>query len=791
MILHAEDRRSNMKKLVSLLLVAALALGAPAAFAEEGSPAPGSGEPMNAQPLEAGPETPALVPYDYDDITVGNPTPLNGQFFTDLWGNATSDTDVRHLVTGYNLVTWDGGISRFRFDHSVVSGAMATDDADGNRTYVLTLYSDLFYSNGTPIRAWDYAFSVLLQCSPLIGELGGRPAVCDFLMGYEDYAAGKTPFLSGVQVPTDNIIAFTVKKEALPYFYELSRLAFYPYPIQAIAPGCSVRDDGSGAYISGLNVGLLRETILDPENGYLSHPDPVSGPYTIQSYSGDTAVFEINPFYKGNEAGSKPRISRITYTLANSDTMIQALGDGSFALLNKVAKASAISEGLQLCADNSQYTRSNYPRVGLTYLFFNPEARPVQENNVRQAIAYCFDRQQFIQDAIGEYSLEMEGLYGLGQWMYNAVSGAIDYPGQLPENATAEETAAYEKSAEAWDSLSLDGLARYSLNVEEAARLLDEAGWTLNEQGRPFDPSADAVRCKSIDGKLVRLELALGFQPLTGIEQAFTACFKNHLAQAGIQLTLSPLDFDVIVKAHNEHQFGSLDLLFFGDNFNISFDPALFFWGEGEAEEDSLFAAYRELSALSENMDRTEPSDVLGYLQKWVLFQERLSSLLPILPVYSNLYFDFYTRELTDYFIEKNISWAKAIVSARMHSLTAEEDGSEAVDYASGALARFPESVRSQIPAGFNTIYEFVAAEMNAETDGASNAVTTEYAFQTPYADGEEVYLLFGIPGKGSDVDWFVRAGKGLQNGNIQVELDKDLRERLAGVTFALGVVSR
>ena len=42
---------------------------------------------------------------------------------------------------------------------------------------------------------------------------------------------------------------------------------------------------------------LLRQTILDPETGYRSHPKVVSGPYMLTSWDGSTAEFEVNPYY--------------------------------------------------------------------------------------------------------------------------------------------------------------------------------------------------------------------------------------------------------------------------------------------------------------------------------------------------------------------------------------------------------------------------------------------------------------------------------------------------------------
>ncbi len=771
-----------------------------------------------------------LIYYDYDDITIGNPTPLNGQFFTNLWGNATSDTDVRHLVNGYSLITWDSEISLFRFDRSVVSGAVIFEDLDENRTYLLSLYTDLYYSDGTPITAWDYAFSVLFQCNPVIAQLGGHPAVYDFLVGYEDYVSGAAPYISGVRVLTDNLIIFTVKKESLPYFYELSRLAFEPYPIEAIAPGCKVYDEGSGVFIgnaAGRNETLftaerLSSSILNPATGYLSHPNPVSGPYCLVSYDGVTAAFEINPFYKGNETGAKPRIKRLTYTVADNTTMIDDLGSGQFALLNKVTYSPTITEGLHLVADNAQYTRSAYPRTGLTYFYFNPESELVQDDRIRQAVAYCFDKDSFVTHYVGAFGLKVDGLYGIGQWMYAAATGTMAYPGVLEDDTTEEDEALYQTSMEEWEQLSLDGLTLYELDTDKAASLLEEAGWTLNERGEPFNPETDDVRYKLVNGEMRGLELRLGYQPRADLEQAFADYLVQNLAESGIRLIVSPLDFDPVVEAHNEQTFAGLDLIYLGDNFNISFDPALFFWDNTEEpasvlETNSLRTVYQELLDLSEDMDHTEPKDILGYMKKWIRLQERLTETLPIIPVYTNIYFDFYTRELDRYWIDADVSWGKAIVPARMHSIkTAQNkvgieveleyaDGTgdlnlndlirpaehESVDYSYGALSRFPAEIREQIPSEYRTVYEFVAASLDSEIEEDQDAIEMSFAFQTYYDEGETVYVLFGIPGRGSDVDWFVCEGTGASDGSISVTLEKEQWEKLVDITFAIAVVSQ
>ena len=120
-----------MKKWLGIILAVILTINLLPALGED------TGSPENAEAQEY------LVSYDYNELTIGNPTQMNGQFFTSMWGSHTSDIDVRQLVTGYNLIRWDGEMSVFRFDHTVVSGAAIGDDQDGNRRYLVSLYKDL------------------------------------------------------------------------------------------------------------------------------------------------------------------------------------------------------------------------------------------------------------------------------------------------------------------------------------------------------------------------------------------------------------------------------------------------------------------------------------------------------------------------------------------------------------------------------------------------------------------------------------------------------------------------
>ena len=48
--------------------------------------------------------------------------------------------------------------------------------------------------------------------------------------------------------------------------------------------------------------------------------------------------------------------------------------------------------------------------------------------------------------------------------------------------------------------------------------------------------------------------------------------------------------------------------------------------------------------------------------------------VLPMIPVYSNVYFDFYTAHLQNYDVTESISWADEILGCVMDEIPAEEE---------------------------------------------------------------------------------------------------------------------
>lgn len=614
-----------------------------------------------------------------DELTVGNPTQLSGNFTTTLWGNNTADLDVKALLCGCNLIAWDDGLCNFSPAANVVTGITAADNADGSRSYWLSLYPDLLWSDGTAITARDYAFSLMMSVMPQIGKLGGSMNHYSWIAGLRDWADGKAETVSGIRILGENLLCLTVSADYVPFFYELGLLMCDPVPAALIAPDTEIADDGKGAYLKNApSAETLRATLLDGETGYLTHPQAVSGPYTLTSFDGTTAVFDVNPYFRGDATGRVAGIPRLIYTLANNETMMDKLAGNQFGLLNKCLKADTINEGLKLVAGGDARMQA-YPRTGESYIAFMCEKAAVSDNNVRKAVAYCLDKEALTAAYSGNYALRADGYYGLGQWMYMAVNGTVTPFDEPAEDASADEIAEYEANIARMEEITLDNMTVYDPDPEKAAALLEEAGWTLNRDGGAYSPETGDVRCKEIDGELVALDLTLAYPEGNEIGALLEQYFLPLLKEAGILVKTVPVPWTELLEQYDRRAERDWDMIYLATNYEAVFDPSPEF-NPADAETGAgnrTAIADAELYEKVRDMARTEPGDYLGYLEKWVSFEETFAEVLPMIPVYCNTYFDFYTPILQGYEITSGITWSQAILSAYYGDplLEIEEDG--------------------------------------------------------------------------------------------------------------------
>ncbi|NMA12629.1 MAG: ABC transporter substrate-binding protein [Chloroflexi bacterium] len=614
-----KDRRTSMKRILILLLVTGLLCSVPATVM-----------PVDAQIGDA----PAV-------FTVGLTTMLNGNFFSELWGNNTADIDVRSLLHEYPIVAQTQA-GEYQLNYTVISQIGKKTEANGDITYRVTLREGLKYSDGSPISARDYLFSFLLLSSSHVQTMTGVMPPYAYITGFDEYNNGSTKVLSGLHLLDELTFTLRIKNEYLPYFYEIAYININPYPISVIVPGAHVADDGNGAYISGeMTVDLLRNTILDSVNGYLSHPSVTSGPYRLLSYDSQSHVaeFEINPYYKGNYEGQIPAIPRLRFQHIHNQNILQQITQGQVDLVNKVVDGEVIDMALEL--ENSGYlTTTAYPRTGAGYLAIANE-RPITSSvHVRQALAFCLDYDVLPREFLKGHGEKIYGYYGLGQWMPEAAGN------------------------------NLDRLPRYQLDLDKANQLLIMDGWLYNKDGGDYHKGDPGLRyLKTANGGLEPFILKMIVTPENKAAYLVLDMLRENLGKIGGEVISEEMSFVQALSQHYRQDQRTFDLFFLGSNFVYFFDPSKTYH-IGEEYQGTINTSGlqdEKLAALATAVTRVPSQDREAFLKGWLAFQTYWAEVLPMIPLYSNTYYDLYTPDLTDYHPESYWNWGTAILYASLN----------------------------------------------------------------------------------------------------------------------------
>lgn len=551
------------------------------------------------------------------EFVMANPTRSSGLFFTDLWGNNTTDIDIRFLLHGQgNVAYFQGGVQAVNAE--VIQAFDRSVDESGQVTYTFKLREDLRFSDGSPLTAQDFAGSVLLQAGADLSNLSGA-ASPNFtgIVGQKAYFGGETDRLSGLRVLNNHAFSLTISKEALPSPFELNLVSVIPYPLHNLLPGAQVVNSDQGAgFAEPVNQEALR-TVLLSEEGYLNHPKVTAGPYTLASYAAQTGevVLARNSFYTGAAWPERIRVIKA------QDNALESLKNGDIQLLtkialDKVAKDAQSFRGIQTAA---------YGRSGLAYLTFEGQQGKTASLSFRKALASLINREEIVKNASVFIGAPVYGLYGTG---HKEVKG---------------------REAELKQLLHL-----YPFNLQTADLLLEADGWTLNDQGEAWS-TPEGLRYRKNGDSLEALRVTLAITKGSQVGLAVANQLEEQLALVGGQLIIKELSADALFDAASKDGRGEMDLVFMGSNFAPVYDPIPRLAAVSGVADPALVKAADTLGHLSSGED---------YQAAWLAFQQRLVEVLPIIPLYSNAYLDAFSPDLNGYQPGNHVSPALALLAA-------------------------------------------------------------------------------------------------------------------------------
>ena len=200
--------------------------------------------------------------------------------------------------------------------------------------------------------------------------------------------------------------------------------------------------------LARLAVGILPAHLLDglDAGGLYSAPfnqQPVgTGPFQVTEVASDHVDLAANSSYYFGE----PSIDWFELRLYPDDaSLLKALKQNE--VQGAFFRTSLSSVDRYNLATNHAWEVLQLPSTISTVLFFNNTAPPLEDKNIRQALAYATDRAKIIIDSANDQGVLANSAIPNGTWAYSAV------------------------------------LDRYPFDPAEAGRLLDEDGWTLQENG--------------------------------------------------------------------------------------------------------------------------------------------------------------------------------------------------------------------------------------------------------------------------------------------------------------------
>lgn len=558
---------------------------------------------------------------------VGTPK-LNGDFIAGF-GNSSYDKSVRDMIWALSTYTTTPG-GEFLLDETVVKAVETSLDDAGNKTYKFTLNSGLKWSDGSDITAKDFVFGILFAASPEWVEAGNSDTTGDSLLGYAAYHAGETEVFEGVKLLGDLEFSVTIGADFLPYFYEVAYASFGPSPMAVWAPDLTIGEDGSSL------VGDVAAVATNVATTERFAPSVTSGPFTFESFENDVVTLQVNPNYPGDYRGEKAKVATVIVKYVDQTTDVDLVISGDVDLVAGVVQGAKIEKAKA----SDQADVVSYKRNGYGMIAFANDFGPTKDMKVRQALAYLIDRNTFLVNILGGYGAMVNGEYGLSQWMYTTQAD------------TVEST-----------------LVNYTFNVDKANELLDATEWKFEADGvTPWDATkaADGYWRYNANKEVLQINhLGTTGNPITDL---IGTEWPKGLNRAGVKFTIEWQDFNSLLANYYysyeldpaERKYHSFNL---ATGFTEVYDPYYSYhsdflgtWQNATQTNDSL------LDFLMEKMRSLDPTDKETYASYWLEYQVRWNELLPVLPIYSNEYFDVFNARVSGLSTTPTYGWARAIL---------------------------------------------------------------------------------------------------------------------------------
>ena len=614
-------------------------------------------------------------------VVIGTSTEASGDWAYSAFVRNPNATDKAVMTLTDDMTTVDSDQhGDYGINKTVVKSYERIEEENGNVTYKFVINDGLKFNNGEAVTAQNFVAWTMFVTSPAGKEMGVVSATYNMLPGGLAYRNGETNVLSAVRLYDEKTFSITIAKTGedgetsyLPYYYDITYAAMQAVNLTYwFGEGWSVKDDGEGVYfVNADGKEFTAETVGETVEAarFATGNRVTAGPYNLVSFdqSSREIVLEVNENYNGNFEGQKPGIQKLVIVKTSEDTVMDMITTGQIQIYSQIADGSEVNAVMDLIeAGTINSSTSQYDRAGYGYFGFACDLGPTQFTEFRQAIAYLLDRVEFAQTFCKGWGSVVHGPYCTAFTMTakTDIEKKINHYDYNPEKAVELlKQAGFVYNADGSDYVDGSGEVRYAKVTEEQAKYYESFNKVLAD-GTILMPAT--VNWASSEGNAVSALLSTMLANSEATKAAGVSIVKTEMTFPELLNYMYRQDSYGLGGDYSMPTYNMFNLAtgynggVYDESYNWTTDPEYI---EQGYNVQHLYD--EQLDKLSMDMVYgVEPSDEATYLDLWEKYIIRWNELLPMVPLYSNIFVTVYPNTIDNYAEDSFWGFERAILYA-------------------------------------------------------------------------------------------------------------------------------
>lgn len=614
-------------------------------------------------------------------VVIGTSTEASGDWAYSAFVRNPNATDKAVMTLTDDMTTVDSDQhGDYGINKTVVKSYERIEEENGNVTFKFVINDGLKFNNGEAVTAENFVAWTMFVTSPAGKEMGVVSATYNMLPGGLAYRNGETNVLSAVRLYDEKTFSITIAKTGedgetsyLPYYYDITYAAMQAVNLTYwFGEGWSVKDDGEGVYfVNADGKEFTAETVGETVTAgrFATGNRVTAGPYNLVSFdqSSREIVLEVNENYNGNFEGQKPGIQKLVIVKTSEDTVMDMITTGQIQIYSQIADGSEVNAVMDLIeAGTINSSTSQYDRAGYGYFGFACDLGPTQFTEFRQAIAYLLDRVEFAQTFCKGWGSVVHGPYCTAFTMTSKtdIEKKINHYDYNPEKAVELlKQAGFVYNADGSDYVDGSGEVRYAKVTEEQAKYYESFNKVLAD-GTILMPAT--VNWASSEGNAVSALLSTMLANSEATKAAGVSIVKTEMTFPELLNYMYRQDSYGLGGDYSMPTYNMFNLAtgynggVYDESYNWTTDPEYI---EQGYNVQHLYD--EQLDKLSMDMVYgVEPSDEATYLDLWEKYIIRWNELLPMVPLYSNIYVTVYPNTIDNYAEDSFWGFERAILYA-------------------------------------------------------------------------------------------------------------------------------